>query len=302
MTDRIEFDGDGVRLVGDCWRPATRTGGAGTLLFLHGGGQTRHSWRHSAARFAEQGWTSITLDARGHGESQWAPDGDYTMGALVADLRAVLGQLDEVPVLVGASLGGMTSLLTEGEHPGSARGLVLVDVVPRLESEGVARIRAFMTSRPDGFATLEEVAEAVRAYTPERTRPVNVEGLKKNLRRGDDGRWYWHWDPAFLAAGEEPRRDVDEDRLRRAAAAITVPTLVVHGRHSDVVSQRGIDELLEVLPHAHTADVSEAGHMVAGDDNDVFTARLAAFLDGTVSGGGGVRDDPRARTRWSRQG
>ena len=278
-TERIEFAGDGVHLVGDRW--SGESDQPGTLLFLHGGGQTRHSWRHSAARFAEQGWTSLTLDTRGHGDSQWAPDGDYTMNALVADLRAVLTQLEEPPVLVGASLGGMTSLLVEGEHPGSARALVLVDVVPRLEPEGVERIRSFMTSRPDGFATLEEVAEAVRAYTPERTRPVNVEGLKKNLRF-EDGRWYWHWDPAFLTAGEEPRRDVDHARLSRAAAGIEVPTLVVHGRHSDVVSQQGIDELLEVLPHARTADVSDAGHMVAGDDNDVFTSRLAGFLRSDV--------------------
>jgi pimeloyl-ACP methyl ester carboxylesterase len=272
---RIELAGAGVRLVADHW--PSEGDHRGTLLFLHGGGQTRHSWRRSAARFAEQGWSSVTLDTRGHGDSQWAPDGDYTMHALVADLRSVLTQLDEPPVLVGASLGGMTSLLVEGEHPGSARALVLVDVVPRLEPEGVERIRSFMTARPDGFATLEEVAEAVRAYTPERTRPVNVEGIKKNLRV-EGGRWYWHWDPAFLTAGEEPRRDVDQERLSRAAATVGIPTLVVHGRHSDVVSQRGIDELLAVLPQARTADVSGAGHMVAGDDNDVFTARLADFL------------------------
>lgn len=281
MKEPIELSGEGVRLRGDRWRPEDDD--RGTLLFLHGGGQTRHAWRHSAARFAEQGWTSIALDARGHGESQWAPDGDYTMDALVADLRAVLEQLADTPVLAGASLGGVTSLLVEGEHPGSARGLVLVDVVPRLEPEGVDRIREFMAARPDGFASLEEVADAVRAYTPERTRPVNIEGLEKNLRRGDDGRWYWHWDPEFLRAGEEARRDIDQGRLDRAAARIDVPTLVVHGRHSDVVSQRGIDELLEVLPHARTVDVSDAGHMVAGDDNDVFTARLADFLQTSVA-------------------
>ena len=278
IKERVELAGAGVRLVGDRWRPRHPTMHRGTLLFLHGGGQTRHSWRHSAARFAAHGWTAISLDARGHGESQWASDGDYTMDVLVADLRSVLDQLDEPPVLIGASLGGITSLLIEGEHHGSARALVLVDVVPRLEPEGVERIRAFMAARPDGFATLEEVAEAVRAYTPERTRPVNVDGLRKNLRRGDDGRWYWHWDPEFLVAGEEARRDIDETRLRRAAAEVTVPTLVVRGRHSDVVTQRGVDELLEVLPHARTTDVSDAGHMVAGDDNDVFTARLGDFL------------------------
>lgn len=277
----LALHGAGVRLAADRWRPAGDQD-RGVLLFLHGGGQTRHSWRHTAARFAEHGWTAITLDSRGHGDSQWAPDGDYTLDAMVADLRAVVAELGTRVVLVGASLGGMTSLVAEGERGGLARALVLVDVVPRLEPEGVRRIVEFMSARPDGFATLEEAAEAIREFTPNRDRPVNLAGLQKNLRRGDDGRWHWHWDPAFLAAGDEPRRGTDESRLRRAAAAIGVPTLVLHGRHSDVVSQRGIDELREILPRTQVADVSEAGHMIAGDDNDVFTVRLAHFLDTTV--------------------
>lgn len=277
MHGQVEFRGSDVRVVGTRWSPDGPS--RGTLLFLHGGGQTRHSWRHSAARFARLGWTAVTLDTRGHGDSDWSPDGDYTMNAMVADLRGVLGSLEEPPVLVGASLGGMTSLLLEGEDPGWARAVVLVDVVPRLEPAGVARIQSFMRARPDGFASLEEAAETVRAYTPNRTRPLNVEGLRKNVRRGEDGRWHWHWDPAFMSTGDEPRRDVvDGDRLDRAAAGITVPTLVVHGRSSDVVSREGINQLLQVLPEAEVADVSDAGHMVVGDDNDVFTDRLADFL------------------------
>lgn len=282
MQRAVELPGAGVRLIADRWDP--EAGAArGPVLFLHGGGQTRHSWRRSAARFADHGWTTLTLDTRGHGDSDWAPDGDYSMDTLVADLRAVVEQLDGHPVLVGASLGGMTSLVAEGERPGLARALVLVDVVPRLEPNGVRRIREFMSARPDGFASLAEAADAVRAFTPQRRRPINLEGLRKNLRLGDEGRWHWHWDPAFLEAGDEPGRGTDEARLRGAAARLDVPTLVVRGRQSDVVSTRGVEELRALVPHARTADVGAAGHMVAGDDNDVFTRHLAHFLDTEVT-------------------
>lgn len=283
MPEPVEVTATGVRLAGSRWWPPNGSP-SGTLLFLHGGGQTRHSWRHTATRFAERGWRTVAMDTRGHGDSEWAPDGDYTMNAMVADLRATVRSLDEPPVLIGASLGGMTSMLLEGEEPGHARALVLVDIVPRVEPEGVARIQAFMTARPEGFPSLEEVAEAVQAYTPQRTRSVNVQGLRKNLRRGGNGRWYWHWDPAFVAEGDEPRRDVIHgDRLVHAAAAITVPTLLMHGRDSDVVSDAGINELVSLLPHVEIADVSGAGHMVAGDDNDIFTERLADFLETRVT-------------------
>src|SRR5690606_10858671 len=107
---------------------------------------------------------------------------------------AVRRQIGGRPVLVGASLGGLTALLLEGEiAPGTARGLVLVDVAPRVEPEGVLRIHAFMTAHPDGFADLEEAAAAISDYLPHRPRRGVPPGLAKNLRRGADGRWRWHW-------------------------------------------------------------------------------------------------------------
>jgi pimeloyl-ACP methyl ester carboxylesterase len=152
------------------------------VLLLHGGGQTRHSWHRTARSLAGQGWSAVALDARGHGDSQWAPDRDYSIDALVADLAAVVTELGERPVLVGASMGGMTALVGQGERGDLARALVLVDIVPRIEPEGAKRIMDFMTARPDGFGSLEEVADAVRAYNPHRARPVSPEGLRKNVR------------------------------------------------------------------------------------------------------------------------
>ncbi|NKQ57040.1 alpha/beta hydrolase [Amycolatopsis sp. K13G38] len=296
MTRELVFVGTGgVLLAADRWDPPEGTESSGTVLLLHGGGQTRHSWRKTGRALARAGWTAYALDARGHGDSGWAPDGDYSMDALVADLEAVVTALDVRPVLVGASLGGTTALLAEGEHRGFSRGIVLVDVTPRIEPEGVAEIMAFMRSGMGGFATLDEAADAVAAYNPHRPRPTSTDGLRKNLRLRE-GRWYWHWDPRFLDGRDEPSRErLDDDhraeRARRAAAQVTVPTLLVRGVQSRVVSEESAAELRALIPHAEQIDVSGAGHMVAGDDNDVFSVGLERFLTDRVVG------QPSGRTR-----
>lgn len=256
------------------------------MILLHGGGQRRHSWRATGQRLAGEGWTAIALDARGHGDSDWSPDGDYSVDALVDDLAVVVKSLGEPAVLVGASMGGMTALVGQGERGDLAKALVLVDIVPRVEPAGAERITAFMTGAPGGFASLDEAADAVAAYNPHRPRPRNPEGLRRNLRQGSDGRWYWHWDPAILAIGDEPTRAAGYQRARAAAARITVPTLLVRGSDSDIVSEEGVTELLELIPGSRYIDVPSTGHMVAGDDNDVFTGRLSEFLDAAVPAGG----------------
>lgn len=250
------------------------------ILLLHGGGQTRHAWRHAAADLARAGRRVISLDLRGHGDSQWAPDGDYGFDAFVADLRAVVATLEQPPALVGASLGGLTSLLVAGEAPAlPLRALVLVDVVPRLEREGVMQIVRFMLAHPDGFANLDEAAVAVSAYLPHRTRPGSSSGLSKNLREGSDGRLRWHWDPQLLAGDRVPDPEPAIARFEAAAAAVRVPTLLVRGARSEMVSEQGVQDFLRLIPSAEFVDVNEAGHMVAGDDNDAFNAAVENFLE-----------------------
>lgn len=271
----FHYEGDGVRLAGELWGA---DGHGDVVVLLHGGGQTRHSWRRTAERLAANGRTAVALDARGHGDSGWHPAQDYTLDGFVADLVGYVSTLDRPPVLVGASLGGITSLIAAGEHPGLARGLVLVDVVVRVEREGVVRIREFMTAHSEGFSSLEEVADAIAAYNPVRRRTRNLAGLRKNVRRRSDGRWYWHWDPAFMRIDDEPQRRINPERLRLAASHLTIPTLIVRGSQSDIVSDAGLADMLRLVPHTESVDVKAAGHMVAGDDNDVFAAALEAFL------------------------
>lgn len=256
------------------------------VLLLHGGGQTRHAWSGTAQRLADAGYYAIAYDARGHGDSQWAPDGDYSADALVADLASVCGTLVAPPVLVGASMGGLTAMVALGESsPPIARALVLVDIAARLEAAGVERVLNFMGAHTSGFATLDEAVDAVAAYNPHRPRPRGTEGLRKNLRKREDGRWYWHWDPRFLnhatrsQAGEAL---VQQERRIQAAQNITAPTLLVRGGSSDVVSAQGARELQQMIPQAELFDVQDAGHMVAGDRNDVFSHAVIDFLTRTL--------------------
>lgn len=279
MDPTLRLSGDGLTLAADAYGPAEGP----PVVLLHGGGQTRHAWDGTARLLGDKGWRATTVDLRGHGDSDWAgPDSGYSLDAFAADVRVVAAAQPQPPVLIGASLGGLSSLAAIAEAPAGvtvAAGLVLVDVAPRLEEEGIARIAEFMLGNLGGFASLEEVADAVAAYNPHRPRPTDLSGLRKNVRRREDGRWYWHWDPRFLLGGtDEPRSLRNEDRLDAAARAITVPTLLVRGRQSDVLSEEGARHLMSLVPHARYVDVGGAGHMVAGDRNDAFNDAVVEFL------------------------
>lgn len=280
VQEHVTFTGlHGIRLAADRWTPEEPDG---TVVLLHGGGQTRHSWARTARRLAAGNWTAIALDTRGHCDSAWSPDGEYTVDDVVGDLYAVVDSLGEPPVVLGASMGGRTALVAEGEHPGTTAGLVLVDIAARLSPAGQARVRALMSSAPNGFASLAEVAETVNAHNPRRRGTANPAGLRKNVRQNEDGRWYWHWDPDFLSFTANPA-NTSADRMIEAARRVTVPTLLVRGSHSDMVTPEAAGELLRLITTARLVEV-HAGHMVAGDDNDVFTREVQGFLTAEVSG------------------
>ena len=277
----VEFEGEGgLRLVGDRWGDPT----AAPVVFLHGGGQTRHSWSGSAKAVARAGWQSVTVDSRGHGASDWSEAGDYRLVTFARDVGHLADQLDRRPVLVGASLGGLTSMLLAGElEPGVAAGVVLVDIVPDMDPSGAERIHAFMADKMvDGFGSLDEVADVVAEYNPHRPRPADLDGLRNNLRRKGD-RWYWHWDPQFIdgTATHPPMEVADTERLHSAVAAIVaddVPMLLVRGQVSDLVNTERAAAFLARFPQIAFVDVEGAGHMVAGDRNDLFADAVLEFL------------------------
>jgi pimeloyl-ACP methyl ester carboxylesterase len=274
----IRFEGfEGIHLVGDVYGGSS----AWPVLLMHGGGQTRHAWGNTAERLAGAGWRAVSIDLRGHGDSEWALNGDYSFTAYAADCVAVADALGRPPVLVGASLGGVAAMIAEGGSDREvSRGLVIVDITHRSNPEGIQRIHDFMRSGLGGFATLEDAADAIAAYTPNRPKRVNPSGLMKVLRQRRDGRWYWHWDPKFLERGRREVPGQDFQLLFEAALHnIRVPTLLVRGLLSDVVTEEGVQAFLEAIPGAKLVDVGDAAHMVAGDQNDVFSNAVIDFLE-----------------------
>jgi len=276
----------GNRLVADVFGD-----GGSPVLLLHGGGQTRHAWHKTAQAIARKGHVAYALDQRGHGDSDWVASGAYAFSDFAADVKLIAAELARrsgaKPIAIGASLGGIAALLAEGEserdkgaHVFSA--LVLVDITPRVDQTGVAKVLGFMRAHAsDGFSSIAEAAQAVADYLPQRPRPKSNEGLKKNLRLSPDGRWRWHWDPRFLngprAAGADRQRL--EASLVEAARHIQIPALLVRGGSSELVKEAHAKEFLELVPHADYVDVSGARHMVVGDRNDHFSAAVLSFIE-----------------------
>jgi pimeloyl-ACP methyl ester carboxylesterase len=237
-------------------------------------------------RLVADGYAVVNYDTRGHGDSDWSPTGDYSLAALASDLEAVRSEVGAPVALVGASMGGMTSFYAIGcNGPGFADALVMVDVVLTPAEEGGRKIRSFMTAHQDGFADLDEAAAAVAAYNPDRPRPRDPSGLRKNLRLREDGRLHWHWDPRLLDNSPNPEPPSFSDALTEVSGGVKVPTLLVRGGRSDVVDDAGVAEMCRLVPQTEVHEVPLAGHMIAGDRNDAFNEGVISFLE---------RDFPRA--------
>lgn len=262
-------------------RIAAETLGEGPPVVLaHGGGQTRAAWTKVVRALAGAGYQAIAIDMRGHGESEWSASGAYQFIDFATDLVSIAGQLDARPALVGASLGGLAGLLAEGElQPGIFASLTLVDVTPQLQSEGVAHILGFMAAHlADGFATADEAAAAIAAYLPHREQRGASRTLDRYLRKCDDGRLRWHWDPRFIAVASATPPQQISARFAAAARSLRLPVHLIRGASSNLVTEDDARHFLQLTPHAVYSDIAGAGHMVVGDRNDAFTDAILQFL------------------------
>jgi pimeloyl-ACP methyl ester carboxylesterase len=225
-----------------------------------------------------EGFRVINHDLRGHGESAWSEAGKYSCNDRASDLLSIMESVSGPLALVGASMGGISALYAAAVAENvDLRALILVDIVPKPDPAGVQHIRGFMRRYLDGFATIEEAADAVQSYNPNRRRPTDLSGLHKNLRTRD-GRLYWHWDPAILRLDAVREHGILTAALTQRRHNISCPVLLVRGLNSDIVSDEGISELRGWFPQTEIFDVAGAGHMVAGDKNDEFNSGVVAFL------------------------
>lgn len=263
---------DGGALHTQIWNPD----GDPTVLLLHGMGQTRQAWTRTAYTLSARGLRVCAPDLRGHGDSDWArPPAGYSLDELVDDTDRLLDAIGRPAAIVGSSIGGLVGLLAEARNP-SSWALALVDITARVEPAGSERIRAFMHDTLAGFDSLEEVAEAIATYRGDDRRRASSTGLTRLIRATDDGRYRWHWDPRLIE--RPPLETVEAGTIEAAAASVRAPVLLVRGQNSDVVSPAGVAEMRALVPHADYVDVAGAGHTVAGDNNDRFSAAVLDFL------------------------
>lgn len=287
MTSRSAYDdthrrvvtgADDLELVADAWGDAPWD-----VVLLHGGGQTRQAWSRTPQRFNELGMSVLNLDLRGHGESDWDPAGRYAYLDHARDLIANLSE-SSPSILVGASLGGVTSLAAALVVPQMIRAVVLVDIAPTMQRSGVDKIVGFMRSNPDGFESLEEAQRAVTAYLPHR-QGKGSSGLQRNLRQSPDtSRWTWHWDPHTLDFASDTWLSRQTQDMTSGVRALDVPVILVRGEKSDVILPSDVDKFLALGHHTRHIEVPGARHMVAGDENDVFLRHIVDELQATVAG------------------
>lgn len=281
QTTQTEFvTWDGLRLIAD----VGGADGAPLVVLLHGGGQTRHSWSNAQKSLIGEGYRVINFDARGHGESDWSQNGDYGLPVRSRDLATVIGDYHGPIALVGASMGGMTSFYAVGHGiVPSVQALIMVDIVIHPAAIGVQNIRHFMAAHADGFSSVDEAADAVAAYNPQRTRPRDTRGLMRNLRKRPNGRLHWHWDPRMLDADSIPENHTWTDELVAVSDRVCLPTLVIRGEQSDIVDDAGVAEMRALVPQTEVFTIPDSGHMVAGDKNDVFNSGVIDFLRRSVA-------------------
>ena len=251
------------------------------VILLHGGGQTRHAWGETGEKLSQNGFYVLALDLRGHGDSDWHPNGEYGVDNYKKDIVSILQEVKKPAAFIGASLGGMTSLSIAGDPELREKcwALVMVDIGLYPNLEGSQEIVEFMHSGSEGFASIEEAAESVANYLPHRKRPRDNRGLEKNLRLKDDGRYYWHWDTRFL---DSRPKDIPEDykeKQKSFAKVVETPTLLIKGAMSNILTQNEVDDFLKVITHSEFVEIKDAAHMVAGDRNDIFAAAAIDFLE-----------------------
>jgi esterase len=248
------------------------------LLCLHGITQTAHSWDEVAAELSST-HRVLCFDQRGHGDSDWAPDGDYARQTQAADLDAITDALGVSGfILAGMSMGGINAITFTARHPQKVQALIIVDVSPEIQMQGVENIRNFIQAA-DELDSFEAFVERAHQFNPRRSLDNIRSRLSHNLKQLPSGRWTWKYDKALRS----PERGFHASALLNLwddVHAIRCPTLIIKGGESDILSAESAGKLQAAIPRSRVAVVPGAGHSVMGDNPAAFVAAARTFLEG----------------------
>ena len=248
-----------------------------TIVFLHGGALNAHTWDLCCLALRDD-FHCVALDQRGHGDSDWAHDADYSIGASLADTKGVVDHLGlDKFILVGMSLGAINSLAFATAHPERLSHLVIIDAGPEMRRPGSSRIRDFVNEVQE-TVTVEAIIEKALKFNPRRDPQILRRSLMHNLRQQEDGSWRWKYDRSRFQRLDHEVHRAERAGLADGLAAIACPTLVVRGGESDVFHEEDAVRLADRLPHGRHVTIPRAGHTVQGDNPKDLVAELRRFL------------------------
>ena len=245
------------------------------VVFLHGNAQQAHSWDFISLALCDS-YRCLAPDARGHGDSDWAPQGEYTVDAYVQDLAGFVDELGlDQFILVGHSMGGRTCYVYTSMYPEKVKALAIVDSGPRAIAAGISRMDSFK-QLPDLLDSYEEFTDRVQEYTG-RSREQVAGALKHTIRQLPTGKWTWKYDKLLRTPGGTPAGWAPE-KLWECIEKITCPTFIVRGEQSDVFAVETMDRMLQIIPGSSAVTVPNAGHLVAGDNPSALVEALRGWL------------------------
>ena len=249
-----------------------------TLLLLHGGNQSAHSWDLVSLHLADR-FHILALDQRGHGDSEWARDADYSSNAMASDASAVLEELNIASVtVIGHSMGGMNTMRLAVDEPHRSDRIVLVDIGPELSDQGTKSIRSFVTENRE-FDDVEHFVQSVQKYDPYRSREHIERTVKYNLLQRADGKYVSKRDHGPRLATTRTQREQSDLFSLQDAASITQPTLLIRGADSNVLTADAAQRFADALPNGQLVTVPDSGHNVHGQNTVGFLQALVPFLN-----------------------
>jgi pimeloyl-ACP methyl ester carboxylesterase len=260
----------------------------GEIVFVHGGAQNAHTWDTVALAL---GRPAIAVDLPGHGHSSWRDDGAYSPSNLADDVaRAVDAHAPDARVVVGMSLGGLTSMMLATRHPHLVHQLVMVDITPGVNGEKAKAIIDFVNG-PQSFTSFDDLLARTIEFNPTRSESSLRRGILHNAHQLLDGSWQWnydrtnrHGDQREERTGSMPETDVvpaagGRNPLWDDFAALDCPLELVRGSLSPVVDDDDVAEARRLQPNIVVHMVDGAGHSVQGDRPVELAALLAELFE-----------------------
>jgi len=250
--------------------------GSHPIVLVHGIRLHAHVWNHFGRRFKDR-FHVIALDQRGHGDSGWGPGEHYNPEENYQDLRHIVEQRGlKKFTLIGHSMGGRVSMLYASRHPETLERLVLVDITPGRPagmSPNADMTRITETPPPQDYASPEEAAEYLKKIMKLAPPEGIDESVRFGMRKTDDGRYTWKYDPALFR--RPPPAPVN---MWEVVKTIPVPTLLQYGSHSNVVTPELAKQLGETMPDCTVVRVERAGHGLFTDQPETFAEHVERFM------------------------